>query len=133
MTTGSGVPVTEPPQFRAAFKHRKAQIDGFHLRYVVGRHGDPVVLIHGFRPTRYMRRKIMLSLAQGHTVVAPDMGAPVGYCCAGFTGQVNMLADHQAMTGADKYVSIRAFAGVGGLRGAYAHFARAGMRRDDGR
>jgi pimeloyl-ACP methyl ester carboxylesterase len=43
------------------------------LHYVIGGHGDPVVLLHGWPETWYEWRHVMPALAKNHTVIAPDL------------------------------------------------------------
>jgi pimeloyl-ACP methyl ester carboxylesterase len=73
MTSDSATSITQTREFTEAFKQRKTQISGNYLHYVVGGQGEPVVLAHGFPQTWCMWRKIMLPLAEHHTVIAPDM------------------------------------------------------------
>jgi hypothetical protein len=35
------------------FTHRTASVNGIQLHYVIGGHGDPVVLLHGWPETWY--------------------------------------------------------------------------------
>lgn len=66
--------VTRSHEFTKTFQSRKTKVaDDVYLHYVVGGSGPPVVLIHGFPQTWYMWRKIMLPLAQQHTVIVPDL------------------------------------------------------------
>ena len=59
--------------FSKTFTHRYATVNGVRLHYVIGGAGDPLVLIHGYPETWYAWRKVMPSLAQHYTVIAPDM------------------------------------------------------------
>jgi pimeloyl-ACP methyl ester carboxylesterase len=43
------------------------------LHYVIGGHGDPVVLLHGWPETWYAWHKVMPALAKNYTVIAPDL------------------------------------------------------------
>jgi pimeloyl-ACP methyl ester carboxylesterase len=56
-----------------AFSHRTASVNGIQLHYVIGGHGDPLVLLHGWPETWYAWHKVMPALAKNHTVVAPDL------------------------------------------------------------
>ncbi|MDT0434856.1 MULTISPECIES: alpha/beta fold hydrolase [Streptomyces] len=47
--------------------------DGVELSALVGGHGSPVVLLHGFPQTRLMWRHVAPLLAAGHTVICPDL------------------------------------------------------------
>ena len=55
------------------FSHHTASVNGIILHYVIGGHGDPVVLLHGWPETWYAWRHIMPALAKNHTVIAPDL------------------------------------------------------------
>ena len=55
------------------FSHNTASVNGIQLHYVIGGHGDPVVLLHGWPETWYAWHKVMPALAKNYTVVAPDL------------------------------------------------------------
>ena len=55
------------------FSHNTASVNGIQLHYVIGGHGDPVVLLHGWPETWYAWHKIMPALAKNYTVIAPDL------------------------------------------------------------
>src|SRR5207249_1817827 len=57
----------------ARFAERFAKVNGVRLRYLVGGQGSAVVLLHGYAETGHMWRPIMPLLAEGHTVVVPDL------------------------------------------------------------
>ena len=48
-------------------------VNGIHLHYVIGGHGDPVVLLHGWPETWYEWHKVMPALPKNYTVIAPDL------------------------------------------------------------
>jgi pimeloyl-ACP methyl ester carboxylesterase len=50
-----------------------AIVNGVQIHYVIGGHGDPVVLLHGWPETWYERRHVMPALARNYTVIAPDL------------------------------------------------------------
>jgi len=50
-----------------------ASINGIQLHYVIGGHGDPIVLLHGWPETWYEWHKVMPALAKNYTVIAPDL------------------------------------------------------------
>jgi len=58
---------------------------GVILHYVIGGHGAPVVLLHGWPETWYAWRYVMPALAKNYTVIAPDLpglgdsSKPTGY------------------------------------------------------
>ena len=55
------------------FSHHIASVNGIQLHYVIGGHGDPVVLLHGWPETWYEWHNIMPALAKNYTVIAPDL------------------------------------------------------------
>jgi pimeloyl-ACP methyl ester carboxylesterase len=55
------------------FSHHMATVNGNQIHYVIGGHGDPVVLLHGWPETWYSWHRVMPALAENHTVVAPDL------------------------------------------------------------
>jgi pimeloyl-ACP methyl ester carboxylesterase len=55
------------------FTHHTATVDGFQMHYVIGGHGDPVVLLHGWPETWYAWRHVMPDLAKNYTVIVPDL------------------------------------------------------------
>ncbi len=59
--------------FDRSFTHHTAIANGVNLHYVIGGSGAPILLWHGFLETWYCWRKVMPTLAQKYTVIAPDM------------------------------------------------------------
>ncbi len=55
------------------FSHHMASVNGIQLHYVIGGHGDPVVLLHGFPQSWYEWRHVMPALAKNYTVIVPDL------------------------------------------------------------
>ena len=55
------------------FTHNTVSVNGIKLHYVIGGHGDPVVLLHGWPETWYGWHKVMPPLAKNYTVIAPDL------------------------------------------------------------
>ena len=53
-------------------RHR-VEVNGIRLYYSVTGSGDPVVLLHGFPETSYAWRKIIPTLSEHYTVIAPDL------------------------------------------------------------
>ena len=41
------------------FSHNTASVNGIQMHYVIGGHGDPVVLLHGWPETWYAWHKVM--------------------------------------------------------------------------
>src|SRR6185312_15100912 len=55
------------------FFHHLAPVNGIQLHYVIGGHGPPIVLLHGYPETWYEFRHVMPALAKNYTVIAPDL------------------------------------------------------------
>ena len=55
------------------FTHNTVSVNGIQLHYVIGGHGDPVVLLHGWPETWYQFRLIMPNSPKNYTVIAPDL------------------------------------------------------------
>jgi pimeloyl-ACP methyl ester carboxylesterase len=55
------------------FSHHTTTVNGIQIHYVIGGHGDPVVLLHGWPETWYAWHHVMPALAKNHTVVVPDL------------------------------------------------------------
>ena len=55
------------------FDHSMAFVNGERIHYVRAGEGDPVVLLHGWPQTWYMWRKVIPTLAERYTVIAPDL------------------------------------------------------------
>ena len=66
-------------QFRAVFQEHVVRVGSTPIHYVMGGHGSPVLLLHGFPETWYAWRNVMPALVQEHTVLAVDLpGIGVG-------------------------------------------------------
>jgi pimeloyl-ACP methyl ester carboxylesterase len=57
----------------AGFTEHKTTIGPLGVNYVIGGHGQTVVLLHGYPQTWYMWRHILPALAEHYTVIAPDL------------------------------------------------------------
>jgi pimeloyl-ACP methyl ester carboxylesterase len=55
------------------FSHHTTTVNGIQIHYVIGGHGDPVVLLHGWPETWYSWRYMMPTLAKNYTVIVPDL------------------------------------------------------------
>ena len=55
------------------FSHHMASVNGIQMHYVMGGHGDPLVLLHGYPQSWYEWRYVMPFLAKNYTIVAPDL------------------------------------------------------------
>ncbi|HEY7110701.1 MAG TPA: alpha/beta hydrolase [Nitrososphaeraceae archaeon] len=56
-----------------SFSHHMATVNGNQIHYVIGGHGDPVVLLHGWPETWYSWHLVMPALAKNYTVIVPDL------------------------------------------------------------
>jgi pimeloyl-ACP methyl ester carboxylesterase len=63
-------------EFANKFKHCVYGPQGSRLHYVIGGHGDPVLLVPGWPQTWYAWRHVMLLLAERFTLVAVDPPGP---------------------------------------------------------
>jgi pimeloyl-ACP methyl ester carboxylesterase len=57
----------------ATFSHHMAVVNGVQIHYVIGGHGYPVVLLHGWPATWYEWIHVMPALSKNYTVIAPDL------------------------------------------------------------
>ena len=64
------VAVPPPPP---GFRHATAQVDGATIHYLIGGHGPPVMLLHGWPVTAYAWRGVAPALTDRFTVIAADM------------------------------------------------------------
>ncbi len=55
------------------FKHRYAIVNGVKIHYVIGGHGTPLMLVHGFPQNWYMWNRLLPELSKHFTVIAPDL------------------------------------------------------------
>jgi pimeloyl-ACP methyl ester carboxylesterase len=55
------------------FSHHTASVNGIQMHYVIGGHGDPIVLLHGWPETWYAWHRVMPALAKNYTVIVPDL------------------------------------------------------------
>ncbi|HKB44493.1 MAG TPA: alpha/beta hydrolase, partial [Chitinophagaceae bacterium] len=59
-----------PPE---GFKHQYATVNGIKLHYVIGGHGTPLMLVHGFPQNWYMWNRLLPELSKHFTVICPDL------------------------------------------------------------
>src|SRR3954469_21727326 len=92
--------------------------DGVSLNAAIAGSGTPIVLLHGFPQTHLMWRHVAARLADGHTVICPDLR---GYGAS----------DKPAVTGPDVYAKRTMAADVVSLAAALGHerFALVGHDR----
>lgn len=62
-------------QFAKTFAHRVCRLDDVQIHYVIGGQGEPLVLLHGWPQTWFEWRRVMPTLAERYTVIAPDLRA----------------------------------------------------------
>jgi pimeloyl-ACP methyl ester carboxylesterase len=55
------------------FSHHMTPVNSIQLHYVIGGHGDPLVLLHGWPQTWYEWRHVMPALAKNYTLIVPDL------------------------------------------------------------
>ena len=55
------------------FSHHTTSVNGIQLHYVIGRHGNPVVLLHGWPETWYEWHLVMPSFTKNYAVIVPDL------------------------------------------------------------
>src|SRR5437764_13591419 len=60
-------------EFFPGFEQRRIATSGAEINLVTGGSGSPLLLLHGYPQTHVMWRKIAPRLAQGFTVVIPDL------------------------------------------------------------
>lgn len=105
----------------AGFSAHDVDVDGTRLHVAVGGDGPPVLLLHGYPETHAMWHAVAPSLAEHHTVVAPDLRGygdsarpPSGPDHAAY-GKRTMAAD---VVGLMRALGHERFAVVGHDRGA---------------
>lgn len=70
--TGTARAQAQPP-LPQGFSSEFATVNGIRMHYVRGGSGEPLVLLHGFPQDWSMWAKVMPSLAERYTVIAPDL------------------------------------------------------------
>src|SRR5690349_7090840 len=71
MTTSLDAPDL-PPGFFATFTSRQVDTGDLRLHAVIGGHGPPLLLVHGWPQTWYAWRHVMPALAEHFAVIAVD-------------------------------------------------------------
>jgi pimeloyl-ACP methyl ester carboxylesterase len=88
-----------PPAPPAGFTAHERDVNGTRLYYLVGGHGSPVVLLHGFAQTSHMWTPLLAQLAEHHTVLVPDLrGAGGSAKPSGGYDKKTMAADIHELT-----------------------------------
>ena len=65
--------VTEPALPPNGFSNQYAIVNGVKIHYVIGGHGTPLMLVHGFPQNWYMWNRLLPELSKHFTVIAPDL------------------------------------------------------------
>ena len=72
--SANGTPkISRPASPPKGFKHQYAMVNGVKIHYVVGGHGTPLMLVHGFPQNWYMWNRLLPELSKHFTVIAPDL------------------------------------------------------------
>ena len=109
----------------AGFSEKFADVNGVRLHYSIGGKGPAVVLLHGFAQTGLMWRPIMPLLAQGHTVIVPDLrGAGDSAKPDGGYDKKNMAVDIHELTRSLGFDRVSVVGHDIGLMVAYAYAAQ---------
>jgi len=64
---------TKPALPPKGFSNQYAIVNGVKLHYVIGGHGTPLMLVHGFPQNWYMWNRLLPELSKHFTVIAPDL------------------------------------------------------------
>jgi pimeloyl-ACP methyl ester carboxylesterase len=59
-----------PPK---GFSNQYAIVNGVKIHYVIGGHGTPLMLVHGFPQNWYMWNRLLPELSKHFTIIAPDL------------------------------------------------------------
>ena len=93
--------VDQVGSFAGTFSHHNCHLDDVQIHYVIGGRGDPLVLLHGWPQTWFEWRRVMPTLAEKYTVIAPDLrglgdsSRPVtGYDLRTLSGDIRGLVRH---------------------------------------
>src|SRR5438445_3262760 len=109
----------------ANFSERFADVNGVRLHYLIGGKGSPVVLLHGYAETSHMWLPIMPLLAQGHTVIVPDVrGAGDSAKPESGYDKKNMAVDIHELTSSLGFKRVTIVGHDIGLMVAYAYAAQ---------
>src|SRR5882724_352023 len=64
---------TKPALPPSGFSNQYAIANGVKIHYVIGGHGTPLMLVHGFPQNWYMWNRLLPELSKHFTVIAPDL------------------------------------------------------------
>jgi pimeloyl-ACP methyl ester carboxylesterase len=65
--------ILKPAPLLKGFSNRYAIVNGVKIHYVIGGHGTPLMLVHGFPQNWYMWNRLLPELSKHFTVIAPDL------------------------------------------------------------
>ena len=121
------VPAPPPASPPEDFKDDIVFVNGVNIHYVIGGHGDPLVLVHGFGQNWYMWNRILPELSKHFTVIAPDLrGVGQSGKPAGGYDKKNMATDIHELVKKLGYTDINLVGHDIGLMVAYAYAAQYG-------
>ena len=69
-TVSKAVEPALPPK---GFSNQYAIVNGVKIHYVIGGHGTPLMLVHGFPQNWYMWNRLIPELSKHFTIIAPDL------------------------------------------------------------
>jgi pimeloyl-ACP methyl ester carboxylesterase len=108
-----------------AAKSRFANVQGVRLHYLVAGKGDPVILLHGYAQTSHMWLPLISTLAETHTVIAPDLrGAGASSKPTDGYTKAEMAQDIHALVRKLGFEAVRVVGHDIGLMVAYAYAAQ---------
>ena len=65
--------MSQNPQMSSTTSFGRVEVNGIRIHYRMAGSGEPLVLLHGFPETSNAWRKVMPTLAEHYTVIAPDL------------------------------------------------------------
>jgi pimeloyl-ACP methyl ester carboxylesterase len=65
--------VTKPALPPKGFSNQYAIVNGVKIHYVIGGHGTPLMLVHGFPQNWYMWNRLLPELSKHFTIIVPDL------------------------------------------------------------
>lgn len=122
----AGATAAAPAQAQqSAPESRFAEVNGTTIHYLVAGQGQPVILLHGFAETSHMWLPLIATLAQTHTVIAPDLRG-AGRSAKPDEGydKKTMAEDIHALAAGLGYDSVQLVGHDIGLMVAYAYAAQ---------
>lgn len=69
-TINKAIQRASPPK---GFSNQYAIVNGVKIHYVIGGHGAPLMLVHGFPQNWYMWNRLLPELSKHFTIIAPDL------------------------------------------------------------